>query len=100
MKAFCMTPNHQKKIDRWVSVASPVLQFLRDDQAVRLDWQHSDTPAKKVYRHYRRWLKSAGFRYPMGRKAFLELLEAFGGQVGVRVHKKLVSGLLLRHASD
>lgn len=94
------TVAHEECVARWKAAANPVLQFLADADAVECDPAADPVEPAVVFAHYRRWSADAGFRHPLGRNHFLELLDATGAAVGVARRKASdgrfkVSGLRL-----
>jgi phage/plasmid-associated DNA primase len=90
---------HEKVMQRWRLAANPLHQFLLDDEWIELDPGAKDHTTPDVYQAYRRWSAACGFRNPVGRNHFLELLDATGASRGVGIKriatKNVVVGLRL-----
>lgn len=77
------TVPHDECVAKWKAAANPVLQFLTDAAAVECDPEAAPVSPAAVFTHYRRWAADAGFRHPLGRNHFLDLLDATGAGCGV-----------------
>lgn len=89
------TASHDALVERWRHAANPVLQWLMDDEAIELDPQAAAVPNQRAFEHYRAWAGRTGFRNPLAKGRFLEILEATGPSRGVVVKRRAVHGLRL-----
>jgi P4 family phage/plasmid primase-like protien len=80
--AFTESASHTRMMRRWKATASPVLEFLLDEQWIELVADTSFELQGRVYRDYASWCKEVGHR-PLGRNSFYEEMDALGGAVGV-----------------
>lgn len=77
------TPAHEAVIAKWKAAANPVLQFLLDEDWVRLDPSARNVGTREAFAAYRRWASEVGMRNPFGRNHFLELIDSTGSALGV-----------------
>jgi putative DNA primase/helicase len=94
------TAEHDAVLQKWRAASNPIVQFLDDAEWVELDPAAQLHRTAEVYQAYRRWAAAAGFRNPLGRNHFLDLLEATGATRGVLVKRQNVVGLRLADRGD